>query len=175
MNAPAWLIIQLGDDLNWWVVETSRARHGDDAPRGLLDPRQLSYLVTQLADYAEFGLSDQQFATGFQLYSVAAELSDGRLRLIRTDDNLLDTGADHFALPTDNYESFLEALSAAHIRRLNNQHHFAQPCTTDEMFRELDLLDNDRYFNADQLHSFDEINEILEWNPAQWDDPSACS
>ncbi len=169
------MIIKLGDDLNWWVVETSVDRTGDAAPRGLLDPRQVSHVVTQLADYAEFGLTDHKLADAFHLYILETELSDGRLRLARTDDNLLDTGAELFALPNEHYDDFLETLSAAHIRRLNSQHRFTRPCTKEEMFDELDLLDNDRYFNSDQLHSFDEINEILEWNPAQWDDSSATS
>jgi hypothetical protein len=167
------MIIQLGDDFNWWVVETSHQRSGAAAPRGVLDPRQISHLVTQLADYSAYGLTDQILTGAFDLYVIETHLSDGRLRLRQSHENLLDTAAEIFALPNEQFDEFLETLSAAHIRRLNSQHHFAQPCTTEEMFRELDLLDNDRYFNGDQLHGFDEINQILEWNPAQWDDSSA--
>jgi hypothetical protein len=37
------------------------------------------------------------------------------------------------------------------------------------MQEELETLDHDRYFNGDSLHVFDEINQILEWQPAEWD------
>ena len=57
---------------------------------------------------------------------------------------------------TTGYHRFLELLSAARIRLLNATHRYAQPCTTDEMYDELDALDTDRYFNADQMHAFDE-------------------
>ena len=43
------------------------------------------------------------------------------------------------------------------------------PSTVEEMQEELETLDHDRYFNGDSLHVFDEINQILEWQPAEWD------
>jgi hypothetical protein len=68
------------------------------------------------------------------------------------------------------YYDFLEALSAARVRMLNATHHYAQPCTELEMFEELDGLDHDRYFSMESIHAFDEINEILQWSPAEWDE-----
>ena len=170
---PAWLIAKLEEDLNWWVAETSDERSGESAPRGLLDPRQVAHLVGVLEDYQEHGLPDSLLTGAFHVYSAETELSDGRLRLTASDDNILNTGSELFALPAPGYEEFLDALSAAHIRRLNATHHFAHRCTEEEMFAELDLVDTDRYFSADQIHAFDELNEIIEWNPAKWDDSSA--
>ena len=48
-----------------------------------------------------------------------------------------------------------------------------QKCTEDEMFAELEALDAERYFNDEVIHCFEQLNEILEWKPAEWDDASA--
>ena len=42
-----------------------------------------------------------------------------------------------------------------------------------EREKELDTLDRDRYFALENIHTFDEINEILQWRPAEWDDSSS--
>jgi hypothetical protein len=103
---------------------------------------------------------------------VDAELSEGVLRLAATDQM---EGA--FALPRlgedddGPYFDFLDLISAARIRRLNQTHHYVRDCTEEEMFEELDLRDADRYFSAQTIHVFDELNEILEWSPAEWDQP----
>ena len=39
------------------------------------------------------------------------------------------------------------------------------------MQEELDALDRDRYIAAENIHCFDEINEMLQWSPAEWDEP----
>lgn len=167
---PAWLIVQLQDDLNWWVTETAEEPSGSIAPYGVLDPRQLAHVVEVLADYARDGLPESELLSAFHLYTIERELSDGRLRLKRETRANLHTEQPLFALPSTHYDDFLELLGAAHIRRLNRQHHFVRPCTEEEMYEELNLIATDRYFSAQPTHCFDELNQILEWNPAQWND-----
>ncbi len=102
-----------------------------------------------------------------------SEVAEGRLRLAPAGESILGGVADLFALPVVEGESegpyydFLDALGAARIRRLNATHHYAQACTEDEMYDELDAVDSERYFSADEIHVFDEINEILQWSPAE--------
>lgn len=167
---PAWIIVQLREDLNWWVSETANERSDAIAPYGLLDPRQLSHLVQTLGNYAADGLPASELLAAFYFYAVDRELSDGRLRLKHERHSRLDPELQLFALPGPRYDEFLEALGAAHIRHINRQHHFARPCTEEEMYDELNLIATDRYFSAQPLHCFDELNAILEWNPAQWDE-----
>jgi hypothetical protein len=38
------------------------------------------------------------------------------------------------------------------------------------MREELDALDRDRYFSSENIHCFEQINEILQWSPAEWDE-----
>jgi hypothetical protein len=168
MNAPERIIVRLGDDFNWWVESA------DDAtphPRGILDPRQVAHLVQALDEYRAYGYRPQQFADAFQTYRIDAEISEGTLRLAATDET-----DDAFALPRlgdeddGPYFELLDAISAARIRRLNDTHRYAYNCTEQEMVEELDALDSDRYFSAETIHVFDELNEILEWSPAEWDE-----
>jgi len=42
-----------------------------------------------------------------------------------------------------------------------------------EMQEELAALDRDRYVAAENIHCFEAINEILEWSPAEWDEPGS--
>ena len=71
------------------------------------------------------------------------------------------------------YFDFLDALASARIGKLNATHQYVKPCTEDEMFAELEALGAERYFNDEVIHCFEQINEILEWKPAEWDDSSA--
>src|SRR5207249_571363 len=119
-----------------------------------------------------YGFRPDQIAGAFHAYRIDAEISEGVLRLAAADD-LLD---EAFALPvmrdddTGAYLDFLDAISAAHVQKLNATHHYARNCTADEMLEELEALDSDRYFGDETIHVFDEISEILEWSPAEWDE-----
>lgn len=173
---PHWIIVRLDEDMNWWLDETSEEICWGAEARSILDPRQVSHLVGALDQYHPHGLRPDQFAAAFQVYAAESELSDGRLKLTRADENIFDTGAQLFALPlvgqedAGGYSDFLDALSAARVRLLNKTHHYARDCTELDMQEELEAIDRDRFFNAETMHVFDEINEILEWSPAEWED-----
>ena len=162
------ITVRLGEDSNWWL---------EDAPdRGILDPRQAAHLVATVDGYRRYGFRPQLLADAFRLYVLESEISENLLRLTSTDASIFDEGVQLFALPVITAEGegafydLLDAISAARIRKINATHHYACDCTEDEMQEELAALDSDRYFAAEALHAFDEINEILEWSPAEWDD-----
>jgi hypothetical protein len=176
-----WVVAALGEDFNWWLKETSAETVQDIEPRGILDPRQVAHLRQILEEYRQYGLRPEKLRNAFQMFALESEIAEGQARLAAIDQTFDGDEPDLFALPVCNedgagaYEAFLDALSAAHIRKLNTTHHYARPCSTDEMDDELDALDSDRYFSAKVIHVFDEINEILEWSPAEWDDTSSSS
>jgi len=173
---PKWIIVQLGDDMNWWLAEASSDVYSCEGARGLMDPRQVAYMVELLDEYQAHGYRRQLLSAAFQLFQVESELADDRLRLAPVDGNIFSSVDQLFALPligeegTGPYYDFLDTVTAARIRRLNATHHYAHACTDLEMQEELDALDRDRYFTSDDIHCFDEINEILHWSPAEWDD-----
>ena len=168
MNAPQQLTVRLGDDFNWWVESADVPLHA----RGVLDPRQVAHLLQALDPYRAYGYRPQQFADAFHPYRIDAEISEGVLRLAATDEQ-----DEVFALPVlgaeddGPYFNLLDVISAAHIRKLNATHHYVIPATEEEMTEELDALDADRYFSEETIHGFDEITEIIEWSPPEWNEP----
>ena len=170
-----WIVVRLGEDLNWWLEQTSEEMQPAQGRRGVLDPQQIARLVEALDEYRAHGLPKKQVADAFRVFALEAEISEGALRLAPTDETILSAGPDMFAVPRVDgedespYQLFLDAISAARIRRLNATHHYTQPCTEFEMYEELDAIDAGRYLGGEPLHAFDEISEILEWSPAEWD------
>jgi len=98
------------------------------------------------------------------LFQLESELDDDRLRLAPVDQGEFTAGEQLFALPlidddeTGAYYDFIDAISAAHIRKLNATHDYVRDCTELEMQEELDALDRDRYVAAENIHCFDAIN-----------------
>ena len=176
-NPPNWIIARLGEDMNWWIAESSEDIYWGKGGRGILDPRQVAYLFETLNLYQAHGLGRHLLGGAFQFFRVESELDDERVRLaaVTADDSAVG-GEQLFALPliedeeTGAYYDFLDTISAAHIRKLNTTHHYARDCTEFDMREELDALDRDRYFSSENIHCFDEIDEILQWSPAEWDE-----
>ena len=175
-----WVVAKLGEDFNWWVTSTS-AEGGDQMePRGILDPRQVAHLVEVLHDYRRHGLHVEQVRSAFQMFALESEIAEGQARLRAVEESF---GEDQelFALPVLDgeedgegaYGTFLDVLSTARIHLLNGTHQYARPCTVGEMEDDLVAVDSDRYFSAEVIHTFDEINEILEWSIDEWDESSS--
>ena len=172
VNTSSRIVVKLGDDFNWRLHQLNSDLDTPPDQHGVLDPRQVRHLIDTLAEYRKFGIGPSEFADTFRCYAVDAEIAEGILQLVATN---ADAEGDLFALPVidedgdGRYWDFIDAISATHIRKLNATHHYANLCTVEEMQEELETLDHDRYFNGDSLHVFDEINQILEWQPAEWD------
>lgn len=178
MHAPERITVRLADDFNWWIESTEEDTPAPH-PRGMLDPRQVAHFIQALDEYRRDGYQPQQLAAAFRAYRIDSEISEGVLRLAATDQNLFEEGSEVFALPVIDgedggaYYELLDAISAARIRKLNRTHHYARNCTADEMLEELNALDSDRYFSEETIHAFNEISEILEWSPAEWNESSS--
>ena len=176
---PKWIVVRLGGDMNWWLDEASTDVYWGEGARGLLDPRQVEYLVEMLEEYHSYGFQRQLLDDAFQLFQLESELDDDRLRLAPAEQDEFDAGGQLFALPLINdeetgvYYDFLDALSAARIRKLNATHSYVRDCTELEMQEELAALDRDCYVASENIHCFEAINEILQWSPAEWDEPGS--
>ena len=175
-SLPTTITARLGEDFNWWVEQLEdRPADTPASAFGLLDPRQLRHLLDTLPGYAPHGLDLELFRRAFQPFVLDAEVAEGCLRLAAVEAEL-EGEAEMFALPRLDpdgdgpFYDFLDALGAARVKHLNATHDYACDCTVDDMQEELDAMDQDRYFSADNRHVFDQINEILEWRPAEWDD-----
>jgi hypothetical protein len=172
-----WIVARLGHDENWWVEETSDEVNWGQESLSLLDPRQVAWLHEQLTKYEAYGLDPELFARSFHLFEASAELPDGRVRLVASNQAVGDDeGARLYALPdlfedeTDAYPEFLDQLAAARIKFLNDTHHYVHDVDELDMEEELQAKNSDRYFSARSIHIYNELEEILKWKPAEWDD-----
>lgn len=171
-----WIIARLGEDMNWWVEETSANVYWGADSLSILDPRQVAWLRDSLDRYREHGLDPAQLGRSFTLYEVASEMSDGRLKLVPSDHGFDDDGVTLFALPDiradeeGGYPDLLDQLASAHVRYLNATHDYYEDVSEDEMEEDIRSRNNDRYFAASAMHVFNELEDVLTWKPAEWDD-----
>ena len=170
------IMVRLGEDFNWWLAPNAEEPEQPPDNCGVLDPRQVRHLAQALEQYRPYGLRLALLAAAFKMFEVEAEVSEGLLRLAPSEEKFFTEGPELFALPVTSedgdspYHEFLDAMTEARVRHLNKTHHFARDCSVLEMEEELAALDSDRYFCDERIHVFNEINEILEWSPAEWDD-----
>ena len=167
---------RLGEDLNWWLADSLEVPEVELAPHAVLDPRQVAHLTQVLDQYRPYGFRPEALTDAFATYTADAELDDQRVRLVASAENIYNTSEQLFALPlyeeegSGPYYRLLDLLSRARVRLLNQTRRYAHECTVEEMCEEVNGLDSDRYFCDEDIHAFDEINEILEWKPAEWDE-----
>ena len=54
-NKLEWCLARIGEDMNWWVTEVSDPIHWDVDGLGIVDPRQISYILEQCDALREYG------------------------------------------------------------------------------------------------------------------------
>jgi len=171
-----WLVARLGEDMNWWVEETSDEVHWGADALSLLDPRQVAYLREELERYEEYGFDPASLWRVFHCFEISSELPDGRVKLVASAHSIEDEDVQLFALPDlfdqedDAYPVFLDALTTLRIKHLNATHHYARNLDELDMEEEIQARNADRYFSARAIHVFNELEDVLTWKPAEWDE-----
>lgn len=170
-----WCVVRLGDDLNWWLTEVSDPLHWDVDGLGIIDPRQMSYILELCEALREYGFDTDIVDDAFFSFTIERELQDGRVRLIRSRDTLLDDNSALFALPDvvdeekGPYADFLDQITRFRVKLLNDLIEFDQSLTVDEMEDDLRERHNQDYLEGRALHPFLEITNILEFVPAGYE------
>jgi hypothetical protein len=171
-----WLVVRLGDDTNWWVDETSDNVYWGTDSLSLLDPNQVAYLHKTVGELEDYGFDPGALDSAFQIFEVASELTDGRMRLRPSEHSIGDEGVQLFALPDlldeekGAYPDLLDQLISLRVKYLNATHDYFQPVTEDDLEEELQSRNADRYFASTCIHVFNELEDILTWKPAEWDE-----
>ncbi len=175
-TTPRWIVTRLGNDTNWWVSEVSDEMYWPKDGRSIMDPRQFRDVLERLQAYLPYGYRPESFAAAFQLFEVQSELEEGQLRLRPARMTEDGGGRDLFAMPVivseddSRYGNFVEALEQWRLKMLNKTHHYGRNAEDLDMEEELEAKANDRYFGGEAVHCYDEINDILSWSPAEWDE-----
>ena len=170
-----WLIASPGEDFNWWVKEVSDPIHWDSDGLGIIDPRQLNYLVDLMDPLREFGLDTELLERAFIGFSIDKDLGQNRIRMTRSSDLILENETTLFALPdvvndeTGPYAEFLDHVTTLRIEQLNELIEFEQNLRRSELEEELRDEMTNLYYEGRGLHHFTEITSILEYVPEGYD------
>lgn len=171
----SWCVARLGSDLNWWVTEISDPIHWDLDGLGIIDPRQVEYLIDLFEPLQEYGFESDFFENAFFGFSIEAELKDNQIRLQRSKNSILDTTQKLFALPDfideekGPYSDFIEHITKLRVKMLNDLIDFARKFTVDELEEEIREQQNNDLMEGRASHVFSEVCSILEFVPAGYE------
>lgn len=166
-----WCLTRIGEDMNWWVTEVSDPIHWDVDGLGIIDPRQMSYILEQCDALREYGFDADIVDEAFCSMRIEREEKKEAVRLVRTSESLLEDDNTHFALPDiideekGPYADFLDNITRFRVKMLNDLIEFDQNLTVDELEEEIRERQNQEYMEGKAVHPFVEVVSILEYVP----------
>jgi hypothetical protein len=166
-----WCVVRLGTDLNWWVDEISDDLHWDVDGLGIIDPRQFSHILELCEPLREYGFDPDIFEQAFYSFRIEKDLNEGRVRLVRSIESVMENEGRRFALPDvmddekGPYADFIDKISRLRVKMLNDLIDFEQKLTIEELEDEIRERQNNDYFEGRAVHFFNEITTILEYVP----------
>ncbi len=166
-----WCIVRLGNDLNWWVQEISDPVHWDVDGLSIIDPRQLAHILDLLDPLRDYGFQADLFEAAFYAFAIKDSLPDGRVRLTRVRESLLESEDKLFALPDQideekgPYADFLEHVTKLRVKFLNDAIEFEQRLTVHDLEEDIREDHHNAFMEGRAIHAFHEITEILEYVP----------
>jgi hypothetical protein len=175
----------LGEDMNWWVQETSDPLHWDVDGLGIIDPRQFQHIIDLIEPLQDYGLQNELVDDAFYSFSIDKVEKDKTVLLNRVRDSILESEDQLFALPDvldedkGPYADFLDHLTKLRIKMLNDLIDFSQSLTIEELEEEIREQQTGDYMEGKVTHFFAEITAILEYVPEGFeleeDEPSPKS
>jgi len=170
-----WAVIRLGDDHNWWVEELSDTVHWDVDALSIIDPRQIDHIVELCEPLREYGLDLDEIDNAFIPFRIEKDLGNGRVRIARVRDSFLESEEKLFALPdvvdeeNGPYADFLDQITRARVKMLNDLFDFEQKLTVDEVEDQLREDQNNHFMESKAVHLFEEVIAILDFVPEGWE------
>lgn len=174
------LTVRLGKDLNWWIEKATGKIPWDlDEGIGILDPRQVSYLLDLLDDLRDYGLKPDMIESTFLKFSIKKELprrdSQGRLHLVSHRGSERYTHQHLFWLPDildeekGPYAEFIQHIVDIQVQVLNEVCDFRQPLTTDAFNAKIREKENTFSNNGSSKHFFNDLITIIEDIPRSYE------
>lgn len=177
-----WCLARLGEDMNWWVTEVSDPIHWDVDGLGVIDPKQMSYILEQCDALREYGFDPDIVDDAFGSLRIESIAKKDHVRLVHTAESLLEDDNRHFALPDiideekGPYADFLDQITRFRVKMLNDLIEFDQNLTVEELEDEIRERQNQEYMEGKAVHPFVEVISILEYVPEGYeldeDEPS---
>jgi hypothetical protein len=166
-----WCIVRLGEDHNWWVDEVSDPVHWDVDGLSIIDPRQVDHIIDLIDPLREFGFDQDVFERAFIPFRIVKDLGQGKVRLARTKQPLLESEEKLFALPdvideeNGPYADFLDHITRLRVKMLNELLDLEVKLTVDEVEDQLREAQNSDFIEGKAVHLFSEITAILDYTP----------
>ncbi len=171
-----WCVVRLGEDHNWWVDEVSDPVHWDVDSLSIIDPRQVDYLVEAIEPLREYGFDSDVFERAFIPFRISKDLGDGRVRLQRTKESLIESEEKLFALPdvideeNGPYADLLDHFTRLRVKLLNDLFEFEEKLTVDEVEDQIREDQNNDFIEGKSVHLFNELTAIIDFMPAGYGD-----
>ena len=166
-----WCKARFGEDMNWWLLETSVPVHWDMDGLGIIDPRQFQHIVDLLEPLQDYGLQNELVDNAFYSFGIDKVEKDKSVLLKRVKDSLLEAEEPLFALPDvlddekGPYTDFLDHIAKLRVKMLNDLINFKQTLTIEELEENIRETQNSDYLEGRATHFFTEITTILEYVP----------
>ncbi len=167
-----WCVIRLGEDQNWWVDEVSDHAHWDIEALSIVDPRQIDHLIELIEPLRDYGFDPDVFERAFIPFRISKDLCEGRVRLVRTEESLLDSNEKLFAIPdiideeNGPHADLLYHLTLLRVKLLNDLFDFEEKLTVDEVEDQIRNHENTDFIEGKTVHIFTELTTILDFVPA---------
>lgn len=167
----SWCKARLGEDMNWWVLETSDPVHWDVDGLGIIDPRQFQHITELIEPLQEYGLQNELVDDAFYSFAIDEVLKDKTVLLKRIKDSILESEEQLFALPDvldedkGPYADLLDHLTKLRIKMLNDLIDFSQTLTVEELEEDIREQQSSDFMEGRASHFFSEITAILEYVP----------
>lgn len=174
-NLLDWCVVRLGEDHNWWVNEVSDSVRWDVDGLSIVDPRQVAHLLELVEPLRDYGFDEDLLEAAFIVFRIEKEAGEGRVRLKRVKDSIVESDEKLFALPdvldeeNGPYADLLDHVTRCRVKLLNDIFEFESKLTVDEVEDELREEQNASFIEGKAIHCFDELCAILEYTPAGWD------
>ena len=170
-----WCVVRLGEDHNWWVAETSDPVRWDVDGLSIVDPRQVDHLIELVDPLRDYGFDQDVFEAAFIPFRIEKDLGNGKVRLKRVKDSLFESEETLFALAdvldeeNGPYADLIDHLTRCRVKMLNDLIEFESKLTVDEVEDELREAQNADFIEGIAIHTFNELNAILDYMPAGYE------
>ena len=171
----SWCNVRLGDDHNWWVNETSDPVRWDVDGLSIIDPRQVTHLIELVEPLRDYGFDQEMFDAAFIPFRIEKDLGNGKVRLKRVKESIVESDDKLFALAdtldeeNGPYADLLDHLTRCRVKMLNDLFKFESKLSVDEVEDEIREEQNTQFIEVKAIHTFEELTAILDFMPAGYD------
>lgn len=168
---PEWCYIYLLDQSNWWVSSISNENHWDLDTLGIIDPKQVTYILDLCESLREYGFDFDAIDDAFFIFRIEGKEKDDKVRLRCVKESILKSEDPLFALPNlmdeerGPYADFIKKITRYRVKLLNDlieMDHFLTMDDIEDEIREMHVTDT---MSESVIHPFSIITTILEYVP----------